>query len=84
MSFLEQINNPKGYYIKKYLSEIIPNSYNQHNDIAQRIGQAIVTESDLEKFAKLLADLFQSGYLRAVEDHKKQLEKLNLKAHIHA
>ena len=41
-----------------------------------------MTESDLSAFFKMVRDVYETAYLKAVNDHKEQLEKAGITARI--
>ena len=45
-------------------------------NIIERIGASLVTDGDSKAFFKLVADLYEMGYLKSVNDHREQLVKL--------
>jgi len=75
------LSNRNVYASKKYLYEIIQERYTEkHDKLMERICHNLITEDDLTDFGKLLVDVYESGYFRAVEDHKDALENMGLKA----
>ena len=64
------------------LFEVLKERYGRNENIIERITSAMVTESDMESFFKLVTDIYEIAYLKSVADHKEQLEKLGLSATI--
>jgi hypothetical protein len=79
---MKYMANPKAYTIKKWLSELLKEKYPPHDNIAERVSTAIVTDKDLDDFGKLITTIFEVAYLKAVYDHKEQLDKLGVKVEI--
>jgi hypothetical protein len=46
------------------------------------MGVTLLTESDLTAFMKLVGDIYEMAYLKAVNDHREQLQKAGLVARI--
>ena len=69
-------NNPKLQTLRIWLGGVMGEQYKAHDDIIERISNSIVTNKDLENFSKLIGDLYQIAYHKAIEDNKKQLEQL--------
>ncbi len=74
------IQNPKGMYLKKFAFEILKERYGHHEQVLERIGHYLVTDKDLEDFSKLLVEVYEVAYLKAVNDHKDALASMGLKA----
>ncbi len=73
--FSNYVANPRAFAVKRWLSEFLKDRYHKHEDLAERISISLVTQEDLTNFGKLLTDLFELGYLKAVNDYKDQLKK---------
>lgn len=82
MNLSSLLTNPKINYIQKCLFEILKERYPKHQEISERIAASLLTENDTKEFLALMIDTYEAGYLKAVEDHKQQLEKLGLKASV--
>ena len=74
MNFSEQLMNPRKHAIRKWLSEILKDRYTKHDSLVDRIGHHLVTNKDMEDFTKLVADLFEVGYLKCLNDYKDKLK----------
>jgi len=70
--------NPKVNSLKKVIFEVLKERYAQNEPIVDRIGHAMVTQEDMDRFLKLVTDIYEVAYFKAVSDHRKQLEKLGL------
>jgi hypothetical protein len=78
-NFLKYMSNPRTFTLKKWFSGILGERFNPHEVIIERVATSIVTESDLEAFGKLMGDLFEVGYMKAVNDYRNELEKIGIK-----
>lgn len=72
------LQNPKAVAIKKVIFELLQNSYGEFDDIISRLTTALITDKDATSFLSLLNKLYELGYLKAINDYKEQLKKLNL------
>lgn len=77
-NWLNYLSNPKIHYIKKSMFEILKERYPKHEVLLERIAFSLQTEKDLQEFLKLVVDIYEIGFLKAVNDQKEQLEKLGL------
>lgn len=50
--------------------------YAKNEDIISRIATAIQTEKDMKDFAGFIADLWEMGFIKAVESYKAELAKI--------
>lgn len=80
--WMSYFSNVRGNYIQKCIFEILKDKYGKHQNISERISLSLLTDSDTKEFLALLMELYEVGYLKAVNDHKEQLEKLGLRAAI--
>ena len=74
--WMSYFSNARGNYIQKCIFEILKDRYSKHQNISERISVSLLTENDTKEFLSLLIDTYEIGYLKAVDDHKQQLEKL--------
>lgn len=82
MSWIDYFSNARGHYIKKTMFDVLQEKYSQNEPIIDRLGVTLLTENDLKSFMKLVADIYETAYLKAVNDHKEQLQKAGLVARI--
>ncbi len=71
--------NPKIYALKKFLAQILEQKYQNHDDIITRATHNIITDNDIVSFSKLITDIYENGYMKAVAEYKEQLTKLGIK-----
>ncbi len=74
--------NPKGIAVKKMMYEFLKERYGKNDQIIERLTTALQTEADIQAFVKLVMDVYETGYMRAVEDHREQLQKIGLQVKI--
>lgn len=72
----------QSHYLKKVMFEVVQERYKQNEEIIERLGVALSTEKDVKDFLKLITDVYETAYLKAVRDHREQLEKMGLVANI--
>lgn len=80
MNWFNQAGN--SYQVKKAIFNLVPEKYHKNEAIIERLGALLITDSDVKSFFSLLADVYETGYLKSVNDHKEQLNKIGLKARI--
>lgn len=74
--------NPRLHWLKKAMFEMLKERYAQNEPIIERLGVALATENDMNAFMKMMADLYELAYMKAVNDHREQLEKIGLVAKV--
>lgn len=70
------LRNPAVLIMKKYLADILKERFPKHVEIIERIGLAMQTDKDIDSLGKLVADLYEVGYYKAVNDYQAQLANL--------
>jgi len=58
--------------------QVIGNKAASYDDLFTRLGTAIVTDNDLKVFGEMINDVLSTGYRKAIEDYRTQLEKLGM------
>jgi hypothetical protein len=81
-NWLDYMSNPRGHYLKRTMFEVLKDRYAKNEQIIERMGVTLLTEGDLESFMKMVGDIYEIAYLKAVDDHKEQLQKAGLVAKI--
>lgn len=79
---IPQSMNPYVPVAKKFLYDLAPLKFKQHEEILERTILALNHKKDIEDFLKLLADIYETGFSTSVEQHKSELTKLGLKVQI--
>jgi hypothetical protein len=78
---LDLLKNNRNIYFKKYILDMLGNKYPKHEKLIDRM-LFFLSDPDLKDFSSFLADVYESAYLKCVEDHKKSLEKVGYKVNI--
>ncbi len=73
------MSNPKAFTLKKWFYDLLKINYASHDTIIERISTSLTTDKDLEDFGKLIGQVYDSAYRKAVDDYREQVEKLGLK-----
>ena len=73
---LELLQNPNARLLAKPIFELLGNRYTRNQKTIERVALSLQTHDDVQAFLKLLVDIYEAGYLRAVEEHREKLEKL--------
>lgn len=81
-NLMRYMANPKAFTIKKWFYELLKLNYAAHDQIIERVSSSLVTEKDLNDFSKLIGQVFETGYRKAVDDYRKQFEEMGLKIQI--
>lgn len=74
--------NQNSYQVKKTMFDLIKERYQRNEQIIERLGAILVTEGDVQGFFKMIADVYEAGYMKSVQDHSEQLKKIGLSAKI--
>lgn len=74
--------NPRGHQLKKVMFEFLKERFAVNEQIVERIGSSLMTDADLKSFLKMVTDVYEIAYLKAVNDHREQLQKLGITARI--
>ena len=77
-NWLNILSNPRSHYIKKSMFEILKERYGKNEQILERLSSHLIVEKDLKDFLAMIIDVYEIGFLKAVEDQKEQLKKLGL------
>lgn len=78
MNWLTMLSNPKVPAVKKMMFDFLKERYHRNDQIIERLCTALQTESDMQAFIKLMMDVYETGYMQSVEDHREQLKKVGL------
>jgi len=82
MSWTNYFSKSQVFHIKKVMFEIMQEKYQENEQIIERVAVSLATEKDTTDFLKMVADLYESAYMKAVRDHREQLEKIGLVANV--
>jgi hypothetical protein len=79
---MQYLQNPRSHHVKKFIHEILHERYFRHEQLLERVSHYLVTDSDVEQFSKFVSDIYETAYLKAIDDHKEALARHGLKATI--
>lgn len=82
MNWLTMLANPKVPAVKKMMFDFLKDRYPRNDQIIERLTTALQTENDMQEFVRLMMDVYETGYMRAVEDHREQLKKIGLQVKV--
>lgn len=80
--FWSNLSNPHSNLIKKYLYEILKEKYIEHEKFIDRICSTLAIQEDAQEFVKIIGDVYQKGYVLAVDQHKEALAKIGMSVKI--
>lgn len=81
-NWMQYMQNPKAFTVKQWVSELLKEKYPKHESVLERISIGLTTKEDLESFGKLITELFEAGFLRAVNEYKGQLKEMGIQVKI--
>lgn len=81
-NLIKYMSNPRAFTLRKWFYDLLKVNYVDHDPIIERVGTSLTTQKDLEDFGKLIGQVYDTGYRKAVEDYKKEIEKLGLKVQV--
>lgn len=82
MNWMEHISNPYSKGIKKVSFDLLQERYGNHERIIEHIAKLISNNKDYEDFGKFLLEFYETGYFKAIEDHREELKKLGFKVNL--
>lgn len=68
--------------IKRYLFDLLRERYAKNEKFIDRISSTISTKEDYEALGGLVVDIFETGFLKAVNEYRDQLAKMGLRVNI--
>ena len=75
--------NPYARMVKKYLVQMLEDRYTEQIDEAtDRMVAALVTQKDAENLTKLLYEVYQTGYHKALDSTREAMAKKGMKIKI--
>ena len=81
-NLMRYMSNPRAFTIRKWFYELLKVKYASHDEIIERVSSVLITEKDVENFGKLIGQVYEIGYVKAVDDYRKQIEEMGLKVSI--
>lgn len=70
--------NPQATAVRKYLFEILKDRYQKNSDYIDRLAAGVATKKDYESLGALVADIYESGFVRAVDQYRDQISKMGM------
>lgn len=74
--------NPQSIAIKRYLFEVLKERYGKSEKFIDRLAANVNTKEDYEALGAFVTDIFESGFLKAVNEYKEQFTKLGMRVNI--
>lgn len=84
MNWTELVQNPKAIALKKFMADVLEEKYSNYDDLTSRISRELITESDLNNFAKMINDVYEMGYKKAIGEYKDKLVDFGIQVQIQA
>lgn len=81
-AYMKYMANPKAFTVKKWISDVLKEKFAPHEPIVDRVGASIITDKDLQDLGNLISAIYETGYLKAVNDYKEHFEKMGIKLNI--
>jgi len=82
MNWANYLNNAQTTHIKRTMFELLQERYQGNEEIIERVAVSLATDKDVTDFLKFITDTYEAAYMKAVKDHREQLEKVGLVANI--
>jgi hypothetical protein len=76
---MQMLANQHAFALKKYSFEMLKERYPDNEEILTRLCSSLVTESDMQAFAKLMVDLYECGFMRCLDENKSAMEAVGYK-----
>jgi hypothetical protein len=70
--------NPQSMAIKKYLFELLKERYGRNERFIERFANTIGTKEDYDGLGSLITDIYETGFLKAVNEYKDQFTRLGM------
>ena len=78
----EAFANPYAHILKKFAYKFLGDRLPRDEEVLERISAQLVTKKDVENFGKFMADLYELGYQKAIDDHRDKLRAMEYKTKI--
>ena len=78
----DRLSNPRKQAVRKWLMEILQDRYLKQDPIVDRVASSLVTERDVDEFGKLVADIYEVGFMKCLNDYKNRLMELGLNVNV--
>lgn len=74
--------NPFPTSLKKFLFEILGNKFEQHDIVIDKLCDNVSSPKEFERISKFIVAIYESGYLKSVEQHREILSKAGIETHV--
>lgn len=64
------------------MHKFLEGRYDKNKETIERIAHSIATDQDFTSIMSFCVDIYESAYLKAIEDCKEQFDKLGIKVEI--
>jgi len=81
-NFVSYMSNPRAFTLKKWFIELLQEDYPPFDTIVERISTSLTTDKDLKDFGKLITQIYEKAYRKAVEDYRSEVERLGVKINV--
>jgi hypothetical protein len=81
-SLSEMLQNPKGMALRNFMAQILGQKYLEYEELLHRATFFLITDKDAASFSKMINDVYELGYIKAVSDYKEQLNNLGIKVNV--
>ena len=78
-NWLQMLSNPQAHVIKQWMSEVLKDKFHKHSEITERLSKTLITQGDVQAFIELMADLYQTGFIKALKEYEGELKKIGYK-----
>lgn len=78
------LTNPYKSSIVKYAQELLGTKFPKYQAVLIRAAANMVTNEDATNFSRMMVDLYEAGFMKAVNDYKKQVEAHGLRVSVRA
>lgn len=75
-------NHAQSVAIRKYMFEVLKGRYAKNERFIERLASTVATREDYDSLGALVADIYEAGFVRAVDQYKEQLAKVGMKVSI--
>jgi hypothetical protein len=74
--------NPQSMAIRKYLFEMLKERYAGNEKFIERLAGYVNTKEDYESLGRFITDVYETGFMRAVDQYKEQFVRMGIKVNI--
>lgn len=78
----KQLTNPRLFVIRKWIFELVKDKFPNHEEVIERISNSVATDRDLQALGKLLGDVYEAGFMKAISDYQGEFKRLGIQVNI--